>query len=415
MKLLRYFRVALESIFAHKMRAFLTMLGIIIGVCAVLITMGIGRGASADITSRIASQGTTLLTITPGASSAGGVRQSSGSAGTLTLGDAEALQDRSLHPDVVMVAPTYTGSAQLVAGDVNSQNQVVGATQDYVTVRNLDMAVGRFLSAEEVESLGHVVVLGYTVASDLFAGVDPLGQTVRINNEPFQVVGVLEESGGGFGFGSSDNQAFVPLGVAQGRLFNASRYRGDYTVTTIYAQAPTEERVDAAEREIEQTLRLRHQLTADEENDFQIISPTSLLDTISSVTDTLTIFLGSIGGISLVVGGIGIMNIMLVSVTERTREIGLRRALGAHDSDILWQFLVEALVLTVLGGLIGVGLSYGFASLASRIPGFSFNVVIGVDTLILALAVSAGSGFVFGLYPAMRATQLDPIEALRFE
>ena len=414
MRWFRYFGVAVESIMAHKLRAALTMLGIIIGVTAVLTTLGIGRGASASITGEIASQGTTMLTISPGAASSGGVTGASGSARTLTVADAEALADPTLHPDVVLVVPQYNGTAQLVVGSNNVQEQIVGTVEGYAEIRNLEIGSGRFLSAEDVTEQQRVAVLGADIAQDLFGRVDVVGEAVRINGEPFQVIGVLTASGGD-GFGSSDNQTFVPIGVAQGRLFNAPRYRGDLTVSQILVDAAAEEQVEAAERQVEQTLRLRHGLAIDAENDFNITNQTSLLDLISTVTGTLTLFLGSIGAISLLVGGIGIMNIMLVSVTERTKEIGLRRALGAHDSDLLLQFVVEALVLTVLGGVVGIALSYGIAVLASNIPGFTFSVLIEADSIGLALGVSAGSGLVFGLYPAWRAMQLDPIDALRYE
>jgi len=227
------------------------------------------------------------------------------------------------------------------------------------------------------------------------------------------VIGVLEAEGG-LGFGSNDDRAFVPISVAQDRLFNASRYRGAYTITGISIQVVSSERLDAAEQQVEQALRMRHRLDSDDDNDFTLSNQASLLETIGNVTQTLTLLLGSIGAISLLVGGIGIMNIMLVSVTERTKEIGLRKALGAHDSDILLQFVVEALVLCTLGGLIGTGISYGIAFAVSLIPNFSFDLVISTQALLLALGVSSGSGLVFGLYPALRATRLDPIEALRY-
>ena len=414
MKIFKYLQVALESITAHKMRAILTMLGIIIGVAAVLTTMGIGRGAAANITDRIASQGTNLLSVSPGATSSGGLREASGSVRTLTIGDAYALMDKSLHPAIAEVAPVYGANAQLVYGSTNTNNQVSGVTAVYAPVRNLTVDSGRFLTDKDVTDQSQVVVLGSQLAQDLFGTANPLGQSVRIGSQPFQVIGVLAESGG-FGRNTPDEQAYVPIGLAQGRLFNAPRYRGDYTITDLNVQAASADVVDEAEKEIEMTLRLRHSLKAADDNDFNVFNQASLLETASDITATLTIFLGSIGAISLLVGGIGIMNIMLVSVTERTREIGLRKAIGAHDSDILLQFLVEALVLCFLGGLIGVGLAYGVATLLAQLPNFSFQVLIESDSLALALGFSLLAGLIFGIYPAMRATQLDPIEALRSE
>jgi putative ABC transport system permease protein len=412
MKAIRYLRVALESITAHKLRAILTMLGIIIGVAAVLTTMGIGRGAAANITESIESQGTNLLSVSPGSINVGGLRGEAGSASTLTMGDVKALQDTNLHPTLAVVAPEYSSNARLVYSGTNSQNQVVGVTADYAQVRNLTIASGRFLA--EVDSQAHVVVLGSELASDLFGTENSVGLSLRIDGEPFQVVGVLEESGG-FGPSSPDTRAYVPIAVAQGRLFNADRYRGEYTVTGILIQVAQRDQIDAAQLQVETTLRLRHTLRAEEENDFYIFDQASMLETAQDISQTMTIFLGAIGAVSLLVGGIGIMNIMLVSVTERTREIGLRKAIGAHDNDILLQFLVEALVLCFLGGLVGVGLAYGIVALFGRIPAITFSVLIQADSLALALGFSLLAGLVFGIYPAMRATQLDPIQALRSE
>ncbi len=403
MKVLRYFAVALDSIRANKLRSSLTMLGIIIGVAAVLTTMGIGSGAAASITQQIESQGTNLLSVSP-----------TGGSSTLTMGDAEALSDRLLHPALLTVVPEYTASAALTNGSSESQTQVVGVLPAYAPVRNLEAAAGRFFTDAETEANLRVVVLGDTLAADLFAvAAEALNQEVRINGEPFQVIGVLKESGSA-GFGGPDSRAFVPIGVAQGRLFNAPRYRGDYTITAMSIQADGT-RMEEAERQVELTLRLRHRLGPDDDNDFSIFNQASLLELAGEVTATLTVFLGSIGAISLLVGGIGIMNIMLVSVTERTREIGLRKAVGAHDRDILLQFLIESLVLATIGGLIGMGISFGLAFAVGRIPDFPFSVIIEPQALLMALGVSSASGFIFGIYPAMRATRLDPIEALRFE
>lgn len=408
MKVIRYFGVALDSIIAHKMRAVLTMLGIIIGVAAVLTTMGFGSGAAADITANIESGGTNLLTIRGGASGGGN------GGNTLTMADAQALAEPSAFPDVALVAPQYSSNASLTRDGQDGTYQVVGTTANYGVVTNLDIAKGQFLSEEEVALNKSVIVLGATVATDLFDDTEPVGQTVRVNNNLFTVIGVLEESGGN-GFGSNDTQTYVPIAVAQGRLFNATRYRGNYPISTISIKVRSTEAIDSAELQIEQTLRMRHRLGLDTDNDFTIRNQADLLETIGEVTATLSILLGSIGGISLLVGGIGIMNIMLVSVTERTREIGLRKAVGAHTSDILLQFLIEALVLTTLGGLIGIGFSYLVAFLLSKLPFMPFAIIFEYRALALAIGVSSASGFIFGLYPAWRATQLDPIEALRYE
>ena len=410
MKLVRYFPVAVDSITANKMRASLTMLGVIIGVAAVLTALGIGRGASENILGEVASQGTTRLTINPETGNDG----DGNPVQPLTMGDVIALSNPAFHPDVRQVAPQYGKNTRLVAGNENTEARVTGTTAAYADVHRLEMAEGRFLTEDEITQMSSAIVIGTTVARDLFERTQVVGESVRIEGEPYTVVGVLAESGNA-GFGSSDESAFIPIGAAHGRVFNVSRYRGEYVVTSISADAASEERVEAAEQQIEQTLRLRHGLGADDDSDFSISTQASLLDTLNSITSTLTLMLSSIAAISLLVGGIGIMNIMLVSVTERTKEIGLRKALGAHTSDVLLQFLVESLVLTVLGGVVGIAISYGAALLALRVPNFPVNILIGTDALMMALGVSAGCGLIFGLYPAMRAIRLDPIEALRYE
>jgi len=402
-KLIRYLGLSIESILANKLRASLTMLGIIIGVAAVLSTMGLGAGASANITSSIQSEGTNLLEIS-----------SSGSTKSLTINDAEVLANRTLYPDFSAVLPTVNSNMTVVVNDNSSNSQIQGVQPAYAAVKNLTLANGRFFTEEEESAQKAVAVLGSSLAQDLYGNDDPLGKDIRIGSDIFTVIGVLEESGGN-SFFSNDNAIFVPFTIARNRLSETSYYRGQPTVSSIIVQVSDSSLMDKAQSEIEVQLRLLHGLFPEDKNDFSIFNQASLLETLSSVTQVLTIFLGSIGGISLLVGGIGIMNIMLVSVTERTKEIGLRKALGAHDNDILLQFLIEALVLCLLGGLIGVALSYGIAYAVSLIPAIEFDVIISSSALLLALGVCSASAFLFGLYPAIRATRLDPIEALRYE
>jgi putative ABC transport system permease protein len=399
----RYFGLAFGNIAVNKMRSLLTMLGIIIGVAAVLTTLGIASGAASSITSEIESQGTNLLDVS-----------ATGGAGTLTLADARVLADPTAFPQFAGVAPTYTGNATLVRGATDTDGQVRGVTASYPAVSTVEVASGRFLTAEEETNAARVAVLGADLVADLFGSDDPVGQEVRIGGDLFTVVGVLAESGGS-AFFSNDTTAYVPLAVAQTRLFNAPRYRGELGVSGISIKVVDGYSLESAEQDAEVALRLLHGLGPEDDNDFSIFNQASLLDLAGSVSTTLSALLGGIGAISLIVGGIGIMNIMLVTVTERTNEIGLRRALGAHDRDILVQFLAEALVLCLIGGLLGVGLSYGVAALLTALPGFTIAVTIDATSVILALSVAAGSAIIFGLYPAVRATRLDPVEALRYE
>ena len=407
MKAVRYSNVAWESIMANKMRSLLTMLGLIIGVASVLTTIGIGRGAAQGVTKEIEGQGINTLVITPKMEN---ITDSS----SLTSGDARVLADPQMHPEILAVAPTNSTFMRVVNDDSAIESQVTGTTATYATVRNLKVAQGRFFSATEENEQQRVVVLSNIAASDLFKGSDPIGQSVRINNEPFVVVGVLKKSSG------DDSEAYfrpiyTPLGVAQNRLINAPRYRGEYVVTEITVQVTSKDLLKYAESQVEQTLRLRHDLDASKKNDFNILNQARLLEIAGSVANMMTALLGSIGTVSLLVGGIGIMNIMLVSVTERTSEIGLRKALGAQDRDILLQFLIEALMLCALGSIIGIALSYSVSAMLNNIPDFPFDIVLETPALLLALAVGLISGFVFGLYPAVRATRLDPIDALRYE
>ena len=419
MRLLKYFPLAAESIAAHKMRSILTMLGIIIGVASVLTTLGIGRGASVEIMQQIASEGLTLLNIESGAISGAISDQTWTSGQPFTMADVAALSDRSLHPDVSQAVPLYSRYIFLVAGNNSRHSEVVGTTSAYAVIHNLELDQGRFLTEDEIAQKTTSIVIGADVAQKLFAGTDAVGQSLRINREPYTVVGVLRRRGGDM-FGYMDGRAIIPVAVAQDRLrsaYPAHRHRGEYTVTGIHVNAVSIERIDAAVKQVEQTLRLRRALARDDPNDFTIDNQAWLLETVSSVAATLTVLLAGIGAISLLVGGIGIMNIMLVSVTERTREIGLRKAVGAHSRDILLQFLVEALVLTLVGGLIGIAIRYGLAEIVESFssPDFPLFVLIEPRSLAAAVSVSAACGLLFGLYPAIRATRLDPIEALRHE
>lgn len=410
MNLIESTRIALRALIANKLRAGLTMLGVIIGVAAVIALMSIGRGASAAISNQIQSIGTNLLFVRPGASQEGGVRGQEGSASTLTLEDGEALKNID---GIVAVAPEVDSFGQLVYQGNNMNARVLGVTPEYLDASTASPAAGDFITAANVTGRSLVACLGSTVASTLMPEQDPIGQSVRINNVPFRVACVMTPKGG-TGFLTQDTQVFVPLTTAQTRLGRGARFRGGNNIDVLNIKLADTNASDAVTQQIGDILRERHRVI---EDDFTVVSQQDILSAATSVTDTLTIFLGGIAAISLIVGGIGIMNIMLVSVTERTREIGIRKAVGAKRRDILLQFLTEATVLSVLGGLIGTALGWGIALALGSVSLGNQQITPVVDgaAVILAVAFSIAVGLFFGIYPALRASSLRPIEALRYE
>lgn len=405
MNLSESFLTALDSLLANKLRSVLTMLGVIIGVAAVIALMSIGNGVNASITGEIQSIGTNLISISTDFDNSGGYP-------ALSLSDVAALSDPFNAPAISAVSAVVQGSQEVVYGGNTSRVSVSGVTPNYFTVNNVDKLMGGdVFTQQDYDTQGRVVVLGYTVAEDLFEEEYAVGNSVRIGGVSYEVIGVMEKSGSNFS--QTDTAVFLPLTTAQSRLFTERTRTGEKAVSGIIAQAASEDQTDAAIDQITETLRDQHGITYANEDDFSIFSQSDLLDTFDVITGTLTAFLGAIAGISLVVGGIGIMNIMLVSVTERTREIGIRKAVGALKRDILVQFLMESILLSVVGGLLGVTLGWLMATIAGRL--IDLETVVDGGTVLLATGFAASVGLVFGIYPAWRAASLRPIEALRYE
>ena len=408
-KLLEPLAGAWSGVITHKLRSFLTILGIVIGVAAVIALMSIGKGVETQILSNIQSLGPNLLTIRPGAVTTGGVRSATGGGRTLTMEDAQAISEQVAN--IAAVSPSSSSSLQLVVGSSNINAQVNGVMPEYMTINSLTIANGSFFSQQEYQSGAKVAVLGATVAQTLFKNADPIGQQMRMGSVVMRVIGVLESKGASFS--SSDDAIFIPLTVLQQTVAQSRTAQGGHIVSvislTVSDQSQTQNVIDA----ITSLLRTRHRLAATAASDFNIMSVEQLAATLTATIGTMTLLLGAIAAISLLVGGIGVMNIMLVSVLERTREIGIRKALGAREGDIWSQFLIEAAFLTLAGGIIGVIVGW-VVSLAVNRTGL-LTTVVTADIVILAVSVSVGIGLFFGFYPAWNASRLDPIEALRSE
>jgi len=392
---------------ANRLRSFLTMLGMMIGVAAVIMMLAIGQGAQFAVDQSIASMGSNLFIILSGSTTSGGIRMGMGAVPTLTTGDAEAIGELS---SIAAVAPIAPGTAQLVYGSNNWSTMVAGTTPAYLEVRDWSMASGAPFTESDVRSATRVALLGKTVAENLFGDADPVGKTIRIKQSPFLVVGVLAAKGQSLDGRDQDDTVFIPVTAAQTRLFGTA-FPG--SVRFIVAQAVSAEAMAAAERDMTQLLRQRHHLPERTDSDFDIRNLTALANAAAQTTRVMSIMLGAIASVSLLVGGIGIMNIMLVSVTERTREIGIRVAIGARQRDVRTQFLLEAIIISLIGCVIGVLLGVGAAVAANVIS--NVPVVITGAAVLLAFFVATAVGVFFGFYPANKAARLSPIDALRYQ
>jgi len=406
MRLFMILRVALKALNRNKMRTTLTMLGMIIGVAAVIAMVALGKGAQSSIEAQIKSAGTNIINVMSGNFMSMGVRQGSGASNTLTVEDAVAIRQQV--PGAQYVAPSVSTRNQIIAGNQNWQTRIQGTDVEFPMIRSWPMKYGSFFSSQDVTSASKVVVLGSVVANNLFGeDVDPTGQIVRIKNQPFKVIGVVASKGSGTGFEDQDDTAMVPYTTAQKKLMGIQHIQG-ITVSAVSANE-----VAATAEAITEVLRTRHKIMPGDTDDFMVRTLEEMAAMRTETTRTMTALLAGIAGVSLLVGGIGIMNIMLVSVTERTREIGLRMAIGARGSDVLMQFLVEAVVLSLFGG--GIGIAFGFAISWGVTEFLTWPTTISSDAVALAFGFSAMIGIFFGFYPATKAAKLDPIEALRFE
>ncbi|MFA4835200.1 MAG: ABC transporter permease [Dehalococcoidia bacterium] len=407
--------IALRGIFANKLRSFLTVLGVIIGIASVIALSSVGQGSSQMIKDQIGSLGSNLLAVQPGAASSGFVRGAEGSRLSLTYEDAQALTSSPSMTAIKAVAPEASTRGQVVAAGANVNARVYGETPQFLEVRNKTVAKGQFITQPDVDSKALVCVLGSNVAEELFGNGDPLGQTVKINRLQFTVVGVMKSEQG---IMSADDSIYVPITAVMYRLSPQHSSSGGHSVGSIYLEAVNTKQNDLAIAQVTGLLREQHRIALGDADDFSITSQKDLMNTLTETSDTLTMLLTIIGAISLLVAGIGIMNIMLVSVTERTREIGIRKAVGAKRRNILMQFLLEASAISIIGGLIGIGVGIGTSKLLSgaiTLGASTIETVITPNTIILAFFVALAVGIVSGIYPAMRAARLNPIDALRYE
>ena len=402
---LQCFLMAINALRANKMRTLLTMLGIIIGVSAVIALVSVGMGVKDSVTSSIASLGSNMLIVSPGASDRGGPRGAAGSMQTLKYDDAKAIKEKIRNIDYV--SPTVSSAYQVVYGNQNWNTTVQGVTPEFLYIRSLTVGYGSFITENDLNKRERVAVIGTTVAANLFGEENPVGKNIRIKNQPFKVMGLIESKGQSTMGQDQDDTVYIPLTTAMERM------QGVTYVQSINIQVSDQEAMDEVQGDIENLLRQRHHIQSGSDDDFTVNNLTSFMEVMETNTSMMTLMLGCIAGISLLVGGIGIMNIMMVSVTERTREIGIRKALGATYGDIMMQFMIESMVIGIVGGLIGIALGIGASKLIGQVGDFS--TVITLIPVIVSFLFSMGIGLFFGIYPARKAAKLDPIEALRYE
>lgn len=406
MKFFKLLGIAQGSLMKNRTRSILTMLGIIIGVGAVIVMRAIGDGAQQNIEDRINSLGTNLLMIRSESNSLGGIRRGAGSSRTLFIKDVEKIREQASL--VMAVSGIVSASGQVIGGGTNWFTSVQGVDPEFLTIKSWEIEDGTMFTERDIRAKTKVAVLGASVVENMYNGVSPVGQTIRIQKTPFKIIGVLAAKGQSSGGQDQDDTVLVPLTTAAFRLRGDSQY-----VSSIYASAITVDAMEMAQEEISQTLRQAHKLIDGQDDDFTVRSQSELTEAFTSTTETMTTFLTIVAAVSLLVGGVGIMNIMLVSVTERTREIGIRVAVGARSTDVLIQFLIEAVVLSVMGGAIGIAIAYGVCEIVTE--KFGMTTIVKSWIIAMSLGVSAAIGVVFGLYPAFMASRLDPIDALRHE